>query len=281
MMTSECRKGMIEKDNENLSVVNQCALLSLPRSSLYYTPSKTYVDQDLRMMQALDELHLEDPTRGTRRLRNALVKLGHKVGRRHVRTLMQVMRMKTVYCKPRTTVIDPGKYKYPYLLRGGKINRPNQVWAIDITYVPMPKGFMYLTAIMDLHSRYIVGWSLSNSMEASWVVETVKEAVNRHGMPEIINSDQGSQFTSDEYVAYIKSLEHTRISMDGKGRAIDNVFIERFWRTIKYDKIYLVCPENGRELQRACSEFITYYNFKRDHSSLNDNVPSAVYQDAA
>ena len=288
MMSTELRRKMIDKDHEDLSVLEQCNLLALPRSTLYYTPSKAYSERDLLMMRALDELHLEDPTRGTRRMRTALIKRGYKVGRRHVRTLMQIMRIRAVYARPRTTVIDPGKYKYPYLLKDLKIVRPNQAWAIDITYVSMPKGFMYLTAIIDLYSRYIVGWSLSNSMEAEWVIETIKDAVNRHGKPEIINSDQGSQpacrtgrFTSDEYVKYIKSLNYTKISMDGKGRAIDNVFIERFWRTIKYDKLYLVCPENGRELHRACREFIEYYNERRDHSSLNNLVPSAVYQAAA
>lgn len=280
-MSTELRRKMIDKQHEELSVVDQCDLLALPRSTLYYTPSKAYSERDLQMMRELDELHLEDPTRGTGRMRIALIKRGYKVGRRHVRTLMQIMRIRAVYCRPRTTVIDPGKYKYPYLLKDLEIERPNQAWAIDITYVPMPKGFMYLTAIIDLHSRYIVGWSLSNSMEADWAVETVKDAVSRHGKPQIINSDQGSQFTSDEYVKYIKSLKYTKISMDGKGRAIDNVFIERFWRTIKHDKLYLVCPENGRELHRTCREFVEYYNDRRDHSSLNNEVPRAVYQAAA
>lgn len=272
---------MIEKDHADLSIVEQCDLLDLPRSTLYYTPSKVYRERDRLIMRAMDELHLEDPTRGTRRMRNAWIKRGFKVGRRHIRTLMQIMRIKTVYCRPRTTVIDPGKYKYPYLLKDLEIKRPNQVWALDITYVAMPKGFMYLTAIIDLYSRYNVGWSISNSMETEWVIATIKDAVDRHGKPEIINSDQGSQFTSDEYVEYIKSLKYSKISMDGKGRAIDNVFIERFWRTIKYDKRYLECPENGRELHRACREFIEYYNDRRDHSSLDNQVPRSVYQAAA
>ena len=210
-----------------------------------------------------------------------LRKKGHKVGRCHVRTLMQIMRLKTVYCRPRTTVIDPARYKYPYLLRNLNIDHSNQVWAMDITYVPMPKGFMYLLAIMDIYSRCILGWSLSNTMEAEWVVDTLKMTINTYRKPEIINTDQGSQFTSDEYIEYVKSLETVRISMDGKGRATDNVFIERFFRTIKYEKIYLEQPETGSELYQVCSQFINYYNEKRDHSSIGNNPPLKVYRNAA
>ena len=281
MLGIEDRRNMIDHSRKVATIQHQCDLLSLSRSTLYYTPSKAYTERDLQMMAALDRLHLEDPTRGTRRMRNELAKLGFKVGRCHVRTLMNVMRIKTVYCRPRTTLADPTKYKYPYLLRNLKIERPNQVWGIDITYIPMPKGYMYLTAIIDVYSRYIVGWSISNSMEAEWVTSVLKEAVELHGAPEIMNSDQGTQFTSNSYIEYLKSLETVQISMDGKGRAIDNVYIERFWRTIKYDKLYLENPENGKELYQACDEFIAYYNHRRDHSSLSDNPPSAVYQRAA
>jgi putative transposase len=194
---------------------------------------------------------------------------------------MQKMRIRTVYCRPRTTVIDAAKYKYPYLLRNMVIDRPNQVWAIDITYIPMNKGYMYLTAIIDLKSRYITGWSLSNTMEAEWVVDTLRKAVAKHGNPEIINSDQGSQFTSDAYINYVNGLKTTKISMDGKGRALDNVFIERFWRTIKYDKLYLLDLATGTDVHRACQEFIAYYNHRRGHSSLHMKTPQSVYQAAA
>lgn len=197
---------------------------------------------------------------------NRLRKMGYKVGRCHVRTLMQVMRLKTVYCRPRTTLIDPARYKYPYLLRNLNISSPNQVWALDISYVLMLKGFMYLLPIMDIYSRCILGWSLSNTMEAEWVVNTLRITVNKYGKPEIINSDQGSQFTSDEYIDFVKSLETVKISMDGKGRATDNAYIERFFRTIKYEKIYLEHPETGSELYHICSHFIHYYNERRDHS---------------
>lgn len=280
MIPIDMRRNMIERQEGSHSICRQCELLGLSRSTLYYTCSKTS-DQDLGLMKELDRLYLEDPTRGTRRMTKELKKKGYKVGRCHVRTLMQTMRLKTVYCRPRTTIIDPAKYKFPYLLRNLEIVNPNQVWALDISYIPMRRGFMYLVAIMDLYSRYIVGWSLSNTMEAEWVVETLKAAIDRHGKPGIINSDQGSQFTSDEYVEYVKSLETVKISMDGKGRAIDNVFIERFFRTIKYEKIYLEHPETGQELHQVCSQFIDYYNERRDHSSIGDVPPINAYRRAA
>lgn len=198
--------------------------------------------------------------------------MGIRVGRDHTRTLMQRVRIKTVYCRPRTTCMDPASYKYPYLSRNLKIERSNQVWAIDITYIPMERGYLYLVALMDVKSRRILGWSLSNTLDTDWLVSTLRSTVRKYGAPEIINSDQGSQFTSDAYVAYVKSFGSTTISMDGKGRAIDNVFIERFWRTLKYKKIYLVCPWDGHESERNCAEFIEYYNTKRDHSSLG-NIP--------
>lgn len=280
MIPLEIRKEMIDRDEGSRSICSQCEMLSIARSTLYYTPSKAD-DKDLQIMEELDRLYLEDPTRGTRRMTKELRKKGYKVGRCHVRTLMQIMRLKTVYCRPRTTIIDPARYKYPYLLRNLDIVRPNQAWALDISYIPMRRGFMYLVAIMDLYSRYIVGWSLSNTMEAEWVVTTLEKAVSNHGKPDIINSDQGSQFTSDEYVNYVKSLETVRISMDGKGRATDNAHIERFFRTIKYEKIYLEHPETGNELYSVCAQFIQYYNERRDHSSIGDYPPMVYYQQVA
>jgi len=280
MIPLEIRKEMIDRDEGSRSICSQCEMLSIARSTLYYTPSKAD-DKDLQIMEELDRLYLEDPTRGTRRMTKELRKKGYKVGRCHVRTLMQIMRLKTVYCRPRTTIIDPARYKYPYLLRNLDIVRPNQAWALDISYIPMRRGFMYLVAIMDLYSRYIVGWSLSNTMEAEWVVTTLEKAVSNHGKPGIINSDQGSQFTSDEYVNYVKSLETVRISMDGKGRATDNAHIERFFRTIKYEKIYLEHPETGNELYSVCAQFIQYYNERRDHSSIGDYPPMVYYQQVA
>lgn len=270
---------MVSPD-KRLSIQRQCALLGLSRSSFYYKPC-IRSHEDLKTMRLMDEMYLEDPTRGTRRFSSDLKEYGVFAGREKIRTLMQIMSLQPIYCKPRTTVIDPAKYKYPYLLRGLAINRPNQVWKIDISYIPMKNGFMYLTAIIDVYSRFIVGWGISNSQDAEWVTSVLKSAIETHGKPEIINSDQGRQFTSDEYINYVKSLETVRISMDGKGRATDNSHIERFFRTIKYEKIYLNPPADGLELYQTCADFINYYNTKRTHSSIGRVAPVKVYRQAA
>lgn len=271
---------MVDKSSKEMSINEQCKLMNLHRSGIYYTP-KIESTLDLEIMTQIDKLHIKDPTLGTRRMKVMLQMMGYKIGRTHVRALMRKMRIKVIYCRPRTTIIDPAKYKYPYLLGNLNIIRPNQVWAIDITYIPMARGFMYMTAIMDLYSRFILSWSISNTMDSAWVTDVVKEAVRTHGKPEIINSDQGSQFTSDEYVDYVKSLESTKISMDGKGRAVDNIFIERFWRTIKYEKIYINPSKNGIELFKLCEEFINYYNFERPHQTIDYQTPKKLYHEAA
>lgn len=274
------RKELVDRKGGELSICHQCEILGINRSTLYYTPAKAS-SLELELMRHLDELYLEDPTRGTRRMTACLQNMGYTIGRYKVRHLMQQMRLKTVYCHPRTTIMDPARYKYPYLLRNLEITRPNQVWALDITYIPMKRGYMYLLAIMDLYSRYIVGWSLSNTMEAEWVVRTLKTATEQHGKPQIINSDQGSQFTSDEYISFVKGLETVKISMDGKGRATDNAFIERFFRTIKHEKLYLEELCNGIEVHSACQQFIHYYNQRREHSSLAYGTPSQYFTKAA
>lgn len=274
------RRKMVDDQDPDFSKSRQCELLSIHRSGLYYKPCQAS-EHDLKIMRRMDELYLEDPTRGTRRYQSDLAQDGINLGRDKIRTFMTIMCIYAIYSKPRTTVIDPEKYKYPYLLRGMKITRPNQVWKIDISYIPMQKGFMYLCAIIDVHSRFIVGWSISNSMESAWVVNTLRAAVQRYGKPEIINSDQGTQFTSDEYIGYVKSLETVKISMDGKGRATDNSHIERFFRTIKYDKIYLHPPTDGVNLYEICDEFINYYNNRRSHSSIGYRPPVKVYKAAA
>ena len=278
-MPVEQKKAMVD-ESDQVSISKQCDLLDINRSTYYYK-SQQINDNDLEIMTQMDKLHLEDPTRGTRRMSDELQKLNYKIGRQHTRKLMQIMRMKTVYCRPRTTVITPGDYKYPYLLRNLTIIRSNQVWAIDITYVPMQRGYMFLLVIFDVYSRFVVGWSVSNTMETSWIIKILEQAIKQYGIPEIINSDQGSQFTSQEYVSYIKSLETCKISMDGKGRAIDNVFVERFFRTIKYDKLYLIELQNGQHVIKACEEFIQYYNCRRGHSSLQKRTPENVYKSAA
>ena len=246
---------------------------------MYYTPSVAD-SLELEIMKEIDLLYIQDPARGTRRMHKALRSKGYTIGRYKVRSLMRLMRIKTVYCKPRTTICDPAKYKYPYLLRNLPITEANQVWAVDISYIPLKKGFMYLFAIIDLFSRFIVGWSISNTMTDDWVVNTINEAIENHGVPKIINSDQGSQFTSNDYINYHKR-NNIQISMDGKGRATDNSFIERFFKTIKHDKIYLELPENGVELHRCCSEFIDFYNNHREHSSLDYETPAKQYNNAA
>lgn len=274
-MSRSEQRASIDRAHPTLSISEQCTALGLARSTLYYKPREAR-DQDLQIMRLMDELHLEDPTRGTRRLCEELKDLGVEIGRDRVRTLMQRMRMACVYRRPRTTVIDKTRYKHPYLLKGLRIERAHQVWAIDITYIPMRGGYMYLCAIIDLWSRYIVGWSVSNTMDAEWVCSVVRDAVSNYGTPEIINSDQGSQFTSDEYQKLFRPgavCDGVRISMDGKGRAIDNVFIERFWRTLKHEHIYLRPPEDGVDLCRTCAQFIHYYNHRRKHSGIGKVPP--------
>lgn len=271
---------MVVKSDNSVSIYHQCNLLGIHRSGLYYKPIGTNAN-DLAIMLEIDKLHLIDPTLGTRRMKAMLAEKGHHLGRSHIRTLMKKMRLKVLYRRPRTSLSDPAKYKYPYLLGNLIVERPNQVWAIDITYIPMKKGFMYMCAIIDLYSRYIVNWSISNSMDATWVVEVVRAAVEVHGKPEIINSDQGSQFTSEDYVGYVKGLESVQISMDGKGRFLDNVYIERFWRTIKYDKIYINPPTDGLELFKSCQDFVNYYNCQRPHESLDYKAPARLYKPAA
>lgn len=274
------RKKLLDPKGTDWSISQQCDMLSINRSSLYYKPC-TVKEEDLDVMRRMDQMYQEDPTRGTRRYCDDLALEGIHVGRDKVRTLMRIMCICAVYCRPRTTVIDPARYKYPYLLRNLPIVRPNHAWGIDITYIPMRSGFMYLCAIIDIYSRYIVGWSISNSMEASWVVNTVHDAIRVHGKPEIINSDQGSQFTSEQYIGYLKSHETIKISMDGKGRATDNAHIERWFRTIKHDKIYLNPPTDGLHLYRLCEEFINFYNNRRTQRKIGKRPPVKVFRQAA
>jgi len=282
-MTLDQRRALIDPGLKEMSVVRQCEVLEIHRSGLYYTP-RPMCEEDLRIMRLMDELHMEDACRGTRRLADELLEKGVMIGRDKVRRLMQAMRIKAVYCVPRTTVADATKYKFPYLLRDLEITKRNQAWAVDITYVPIRGGFMYMVAVIDLYSRYILNWSISNSMDAEWVVGMIKEAIAVHGKPEIINSDQGCQFTSEAYTALFRKggvAEGVQISMDGKGRAIDNVFIERFWRTLKHEHLYLAPPTDGVELYTACKRFVHFYNEKRKHSSIGKVTPAVRYRMAA
>ncbi len=270
---------LIDKKHSELSVVKQCDLLGISRSGLYYEPIKES-EENLKLMRLMDEQYFKTPFYGVERLLVLFVALGYKINGKRVRRLMKLMGWQTLYCTPRTTRIDPAAYKYPYLLGGLSIKRKNQVWAIDITYLPMKQGFMYLCAILDIHTRYVVGWGVSNSMTAEWCTQIVQQAIATHGKPEIINSDQGSQFTSEVYTQLLKDNE-IQISMDGKGRAIDNIFIERLWRTVKYEHIYLHVYEDGLSLYRGLQNYFTFYNDERGHQSLNYETPLNLYSKAA
>jgi putative transposase len=270
---------LIEPAHMELSVAKQCALLNVGRSGLYYSPVKES-EENLAIMRLLDEQYLKTPFYGVERLLVLLVVMGYAVNRKRVRRLMKLMGWQTLYCTPRTTRTDPAAYKYPYLLRGLSVERKNQVWAIDITYLPMKNGFMYLCAIIDIHTRFVVGWGISNSMTAEWCCEIVAGAIARHGKPEIINSDQGSQFTSGLYTDLLKE-NGVQISMDGKGRAIDNIFIERLWRTVKYEHVYLHAYEDGLTLYKGLNGYFNFYNDERRHQSLGYETPLTLYQCAA
>lgn len=266
---------MIDKAHKELSIVKQCELLQISRSGLYYEPVKES-EENLAIMRWLDEQYLSTPFFGVERLLVLLIVLGYRINRKRLRRLMKLQGWQTLYPAPRTTRTDPVAYKYPYLLKGLSIYKKNQVWGVDITYVPMKKGFMYLCAVIDIHTRYVVSWGISNTMTAEWCTEIIGDAIAVHGKPEIINSDQGSQFTSEAYINLLKQ-NNIQISMDGKGRAIDNIFIERLWRTVKYEHIYLHVYEDGLSLYRGLSNYFSFYNGERRHQSLNDETPQHHY----
>jgi len=279
MISSEQRKGMIEPCCPFLSISAQCQLLTLTRSGFYYIPTGES-EENLAIMRELDEQYFSTPFYGVLRLTALLILAGFKVNKKRVRRLMKLMNWQTIYREPHTTISDKTHYKYPYLLRGLKIERCNQVLAMDITYIPMRTGFMYLTAIIDLHSRYVVQWSLSNSMSAEWCTEVLQEAINNHGIPEIFNTDQGSQFTSEIFINTLID-KGIKISMDGKGRALDNIFIERLWRSVKYENVYLNAYENGLSLWKGLDQYFQFYNHERLHQSLNYHTPKQKYVLAA
>lgn len=269
--------SLIESKSE-LSIRKQCSLLGFNRGVLYYVP-KGESKENLEMMALMDEHIIEEPTAGVLTMQSMLEEKGIKAGYERVRRLMRKACIMPIYPRRQLTVLGEKKYIHPYLLTDLKVEKANQVWAIDITYVPMSSGFMYLTAIIDIYSRYIVGWGLSNSLEASASMEVIKQAIAVHGKPEILNSDQGSQFTCKDYVTYLKS-EKIKISMDGKGRAIDNIFIERFWRTIKYQHIYLNPASNGHDLYKGIDKWIVKYN-NRAHQGIDRIKPIVKYKSVA
>jgi putative transposase len=265
---------MIDADHE-LSLTRQAELLALSRSSLYYEPVPTSAS-DLALMRRIDELHLELPFAGSRLLRDLLQGEGHAIGRKRVRRLMRRMGISAIYRRQNTSRRHPRHPVFPYLLRGLVIDRPNQVWAADITYIPMARGFVYLVAVIDVYSRRILAWRISNSLAADFCVEALEEAIARYGAPEIFSSDQGSQFTAAAFVELLHR-HRIRISMDGRGAWRDNVFVERLWKSIKYEEVYLHAYESVSEARAGIGRYVTFYNTRRPHTALDRRTPDAVY----
>jgi putative transposase len=267
---------MIDREGK-LSVKRQCELLDLNRSGVYYTP-RPVPEQDLQLMRRIDQLHLDHPFYGSRRMAKQLAREGCDVGRLHVATLMRSMGIEALYRKPRTSIPARQAAIRPYLLSGLKIERPNQVWAADISYIPMAHGFLFLVAILDIASRKVLAFRLSNTLTPDFCVAALEEALARFGSPEIFNTDQGAQFTSEAWLDALKAAG-TRISMDGKGRWVDNVFVERLWRSVKYENVYLHAYRDGREAREQLSAYFDFYNRRRLHQSLHYRTPDEVYFD--
>jgi len=266
---------MVHRDHPKLSLVRQCALLSISRSSLYYWPVQARAE-DLELMALMDRQYLKTPFYGSRRMTAWLQGKGYRVNRKRVRRLMGLMGLEAIYRRPNTSKPSPEHKVYPYLLRGLEINRVNQVWAADITYIPMARGFLYLVAIMDWYSRYVLAWRLSNTMDADFCVAALEEALEV-GQPDIFNTDQGSQFTSQTFTGLL--LERgIQVSMDGKGRCMDNVFVERLWRNVKYEEVYLKAYQNVAEARAGIGEYFHFYNHERPHQALGYQTPRQVFE---
>ncbi|WP_419182860.1 IS3 family transposase [Mameliella alba] len=274
-MDRQVRRDMIEPANSALSIGQQCKLLSIARSSYYYEP-KGETEQNLGLMRMIDEQFLETPFFGVRQMTWHLRNDGQLVNEKRIRRLMRLMGLTPIYQKPNTSRPTKGHKTYPYLLRGLRVERPNQVWCSDITYLPMRRGFLYLVAIMDWHTRKVLSWRISNTLEADFCVEALNEAIHKFGPPEIMNTDQGSQFTSFAWTDRLRR-SGVRISMDGKGRFLDNIFIERLWRTLKYECVYLHAWETGSETKAGIRKWMTFYNHQRPHSALGGQPPALVY----
>jgi putative transposase len=265
---------MIDRDHK-LPVTTQCQILRLVRSTAYYQ-SEPVSPEDLALMRRIDELHLEYPFAGSRMLRDLLVQDGARVGRRHVRTLMHRMGIDAIYRKPNTSRRDGKAGVFPYLLRGMTITRPNQVWAADITYIPMRRGFVYLFAVLDWATRRVLSWRVSNTLGTDFCLEAVSEAIARYGTPEIFNTDQGCQFTSHPFIEHLRQ-HGIRQSMDGRGCWRDNVFVERLWRSIKYEEVYLHAYESVSQARSGIARYLAFYNTARPHSSLGKKTPDQSY----
>jgi putative transposase len=267
---------MVEQDNNKLSVRRQCELLGIHRSGLYYRPRKTSA-LNLHLMQIIDRQYTATPFYGVPRMTEFIRQLyGYCINEKRVERLYKVMDIRAIGPNPYTSRPGKSSHKFPYLLRGLEITKPNQVWCADITFIALRRGFLYLFSIIDLFSRFIVNWGVSNTMTAQWCVDVTREAITQHTKPQIFNTDQGSQFTSDLFVNLLTG-EEIQISMDGKGRAIDNVFIERFWRSFKYEYVYLNPPNGGMELYQGTDEYMRFYNYERIHESLEYRTPADLY----
>jgi putative transposase len=275
-MSKPDREAMLDRDHVQLSIRRQCALLALARSGIY-RPRSAANDDDLAVMRQLDELFLAHPFLGSRRMAAMLRAESRPINRKRVQRLMRVTGIVALGPKPRTSKPAPGHKIYPYLLRDLAIDRANQVWAADITYLPMQRGFLYLVAIIDWASRAVLAWRLSNSMDVSFCLDALDEALARFGKPEIFNTDQGSQFTSADFTGRLEAAG-IRISMDGRGRWLDNVFVERLWRSLKYEEVHLKAYADGREARAGISAWVTFYNMTRPHQALGNRTPMAVWR---
>ena len=260
-----------------MSVANQCRLLNVSRSSFYYK-RKPISAEDLKLMRLIDEQYLNHPCQGSRSMRNHLRRLGYKINRKKVQRLMRLMGIEAVYPKPKTSRPHPQHKVYPYLLRGLTIDHPNQVWAADITYIPMRRGHMYLVVVMDWYSRKVLSWRISNTLDSVFCVEALSEALSRFGRPEIFNTDQGAQFTASAFTDVLKAHQ-VQISMDGRGRVQDNIFIERLWWSLKYQYVYLWSFDDGAALREGLNQWFNFYNSERSHQSLDNKTPDEVYFD--
>jgi len=265
---------VVDRWHPSLSVVRQCRLLDISRSGVYYKPIGIS-EGDLTIMKLIDRQYLVTPFYGARRMAAWLKKQGYGVNRKRVRRLMRIMELKAIYRHPRTSAPAPGHKVYPYLLSGMEVTRPNQVWAADITYIPMTRGFLYLVAIMDWYSRYVLSWRLSNTLDADFCVDALEEAL-RKGQPDIFNTDQGAQFTGEAFTGLLEQ-HGVRISMDGKGSYNDNLFIERLWRTVKYEEVYLKAYQDGRDARAEIGNYFRFYNTERPHQALGYRTPAEVF----
>jgi putative transposase len=274
----DAKRALVELDDPHLSIFRKCELVGLNRST-YYLPPATGSEEDLRLMRLIDEQYLETPFYGNRRMTASLRRRGEVVNRKRVQRLMRVMGLEALHPGPRTTVAGPDARAYPYLLRDRVLTRIDEVWSSDITYVPMRRGFMFLTAVIDWFSRYVLSWRLSNTLDAGFCLEALDEALSG-GRPEIFNTDQGSQFMSREYTGRLEGAG-VAVSRDGRGRAIDNVFVERLWRSVKYEDIYIKNYENAIDLESGLSAYFRFYDEERPHQSLDYRTPGEVYRAGA